>query len=128
MPRITTTVAVMVLLLNGTAGIMEISGLNDDLGVDQTTGVDHELSKIQEDLDGSFDPDVSVVESFITLAISAGRSFLLAVKSAFLAPQLIINLLGGGAFVTGVVAAFATPLYLIATLEIASVVVGNRTI
>lgn len=128
MTRITTTVLIMLLLLNGTATIMTASGLSEDLGVTLSTGVDDKMDSVVEELRQGFNPNVNVVESFISLALAAVRVFQVVVEGVFAAPTLIINLLGGGELVTVIVGVFMAPLYVISTLEILSIAIGNRTV
>jgi hypothetical protein len=128
MTRITTTILIITVLLNGTATIMEASGLNDDLGVEIQTGVDDRIDAVVDNAQEGFDPNTGAVESFVLIAVSAGNAVATLLEGVFTAPTLISNLLGGSGVVDAVVTAFFAPMYIISTLEIISIVVGNRTV
>jgi len=128
MTRITTTVLIMMVLLNGSATIMEASGLNDDLGVEIRTGVDEKMGEIVNETNGAFDPNINVVESFISLSVAAINVFGLIIEGVFAAPTLMINILGGSSLVETAVTVFMAPLYIIATLEIIAIAIGNPTV
>jgi len=128
MTRITTTVLIMMLLLNGSATIMIASGFSEDIGVEITTGVDDKMDQVVTELKQGFNPNVNVVESFISLALAAVRLFQTVVEGVFAAPTMMINILGGGTFVEVVVTAVMAPLYVISTLEILAIAIGNETV
>lgn len=128
MTRITTTVLVLTLLLNGTATIMEASGLNDDLGVELNTGVDDAMDEVVTEMKKGFSPNVNIVESFISLALAALRVFQVVIEGVFAAPTLINNILGGSALVETVVAAFFAPMYIISTLELIALAIQYETV
>lgn len=128
MTRITTTVFIMLVLMNGSATIMDVSGLSEDLGVEIETGVDDRISEAVDELRNGFSPNANIVESFVGLAIAGGRVFLAVVEGIVAAPTLMINILGGGELVTTVVTVVMAPLYVISTLELLTIVIGNETI
>lgn len=128
MTRITTSILVMMVLLNGSVTVMDASGLSDDLGVQLETGVDDKMQSVVDELKKGFSPNVNVVESFISLAIAGLRVFQVVIEGVFAAPTAAINLLGGGSTVTAVVTAFFSPVYVISTLEILAIAIGNRTV
>jgi len=128
MSRITTVVLITVLLLNGGVTIMEASGYSDDIGVELNTGVDESMENTVAELKKGFSPDVTIVESFISLAIAGLNVFQLVVEGALAAPTAIINILGGSQIVEVTVGAFAAVLYVVSTLEILSIALGNRTV
>lgn len=128
MTRITSTVLVMLLLMNGTATIMEASGLSEDLGVQINTGVDDAMDSLVNDMQRGFSPNVNIIESFVSLALAGVRVFQILVSAVYTAPVLMINILGGGSFVTTVVTVIMAPLYMISTLEILYMATGNDAV
>jgi hypothetical protein len=128
MSRITTTIAVAVILLNASATIMVASGLSEDLGVEIETGIDDRVDDIIAQTSGAFDPGTGVVESFVGLALSALDTLRLVPEMAFAAPTLLVNLLGGSALVEVVVFSMFGPAYLLASLDIIGAVLGNRVV
>lgn len=128
MTRITSTILVMMLLMNGTATIMEASGLNDDLGVQMDTGVDRAMDNLVNDMQKGFSPNVNIIESFVSLALAGTRIFQILVNAVYVAPTLMINILGGGSLVTTIVTVFMAPLYMISTLEIVFLATGRDTV
>lgn len=118
MTRITSTILAIMLLMNGTATIMEASGFSEDIGIVIETGVDKQMEKLVHDMKQGFSPNVNIIQSFISLALAAVRVFLILVNAVYTAPPLMINLLGGGSLVNLVVTTVSLPIYLISTLEI----------
>lgn len=125
MTRITTTVLILMLLMNGTVTIMAASGLNEDLGIAYTTGVDDQMDDVTAELNGAFSPDVNVIESFVALALAGVRIFGVVIEGVFSAPAMMKNLLGGGAFIGTVVDVLMVPMYIIATLEMVFMATGR---
>lgn len=123
MARITTTIFIFTLLLNATAGVMGASGMSEDIGVSIAPGVGEQMDKATEALDG-FDPNVSIIESFVALAVAAGRLFGAVITGAFALPSALINM----GIPSWAVIAFAGPLYVISTLEIVAIMVGRETV
>lgn len=128
MTRITTTVLVMVILMNSGATIMDVSGLNDDLGVEMETGVSDAVDETVEEMKTAFDPNIGSVESLISLSLAAIGVFEIVIEGVFSAPTMMINILGGGEVVETVVLGLFAPMYAISTLELISVAVGTRTV
>jgi len=125
MSRITSTVLVMLLLLNGTVAITEASGLNNDWGIEVTTGVDKTMDSLVSEMKQGFSPNVNIIQSFVSLAIAGVRVFQLIVETVYVAPQLMINLFGGGSLVSTFVYVIMAPMYMISTLEILYMATGN---
>jgi len=128
MTRITTTVLVMVILMNSGATIMDVSGLNDDLGVEMETGVSDAVDETVEEMKTAFDPNIGSVESLISLSLAAIGVFEIVIEGVFSAPTMMINILGGGEVVETVVLGLFAPMYAIATLELVSIAIGSRTV
>lgn len=125
MARITTTLVILLILGNSAATIMAVSGLNDDLGVQLAPGISERADTIVTEMQGGFQPGTTVVESLLSLAISVGNLFLILVEGVFALPTMLINLGGGGEVVTVTVTALAAPAYVIATIEMALLVLGR---
>jgi len=125
MTRITSTVLVMLLLMNGTVAITEASGLSDDWGIQVETGVDETMDELVAEMEQGFSPNVNIIQSFVSLAIAGVRVFQIVVETVYVAPQLLINLFGGGSLVSTFVYVIMAPMYLISTLEILYMATGN---
>lgn len=128
MARITTTVLVVVILLNGVATIMDVSGLSEDLNVNMETGVSHEVEETITDVKDAFNPNIGSVQSLISLALAALGVFEIVISGTLAAPTLVINILGGGTLVETVVTVIFSPMYVISTLELISVSLGTQTV
>ncbi|MDR9380970.1 MAG: hypothetical protein RI560_04765 [Natronomonas sp.] len=128
MTRITTTVLVMVILMNSGATIMDVSGLNDDLGVEMETGVSDAVDETVEEMKTAFDPNIGSVESLISLSLAAIGVFEIVIEGVFSAPTMMINILGGGEVVETVVLGLFAPMYAISTLELVSITIGSETV
>lgn len=118
----------MVILMNGSATIMGVSGLSDDLGVEMETGVSDSVDQTVNDLKDAFDPNVSSVQSLISLALAAFRTFNIVISGIFAAPTMLINIFGGSQLVTTVITVLFAPMYVISTLELIAVSLGNETV
>ena len=128
MSRITTTVLVAVILMNGASTIMDVSGLSEDLNVEMETGVSNEVQETIDDMKDAFNPNVGSVQSLISLALAALGVFEIVISGTFAAPTLVINILGGGQVVETVVTVLFAPLYAISTLELIAVSLGTQTV
>jgi hypothetical protein len=121
MTRVTTTILIVLVLMNGTVGIMAGSGLSDDLGVELAPGVSDSMDAAVDNAKAGFSADAGVIESTITLILSGVRLFQTLVKGVFAAPQLFINL----GFPAYIVLPVAAPLYIIAALEFIYMATGR---
>lgn len=121
MTRITTTLLVMVLLLNGAVGVMEASGLANDLGVEFAPGVSDAVQDIKTDAQAGFSVSGGMGETLFSLFASGLGVFKLAVEVVFALPQLLRNLGIPGYVVTFVM----VPVYVISLLEFAYVATGR---
>lgn len=128
MTRITSTVLAMMLLLNGAATVMEVSGLSDDIGIEMETGVDREMDKFVNDMKNGFSPNINIVESVISLTLAAVRVFFILVNAVYVAPELMINILGGGGLVETFVYVLMGPMYMISTLELLFMATGSDAV
>jgi len=126
--RITSTVLIFLLLLNGTAQIMTVSGLSDDIGVELNPGAEEAMDNAVSSAQAGFDPNVGAIESLVSFVTAGFDLFSVFVSSAWAAPTMLKNLLGGGAVVKTVVDVIMLPLYLVSTLELIYVATGRDTV
>lgn len=128
MTRITTTVLVLVILMNGSATIMDVSGLSDDLNVEMETGVSDRVNETIDQIQGAFNPNIGSLQSLISLALAAIGVFEIVIEGIFAAPTMVTNILGGGQLVSTVVTVLFGPMYVISTLELIAISLGNPTV
>lgn len=128
MARITTTLLVLVILMNGAATIMDVSGLSEDLGVEMETGVSDRVDSTTNEIKDAFDPNVGSLESLASLALAAIGVFQIVIEGIFAAPTMMINILGGSQTVETVVTVLFAPMYAISTLEMISISLGTETV
>lgn len=121
MARITTTIVVLLLLANGTVTVMSGSGLNDDLGVELAPGISDSMDDLVDEMKNGFNPEVNVVESFVSLALAATKVFEVVVSSLFAAPTMFLNL----GFPDWIVVPLFAPAYLLSTLELVFLATGR---
>jgi len=123
--RITSTVLVVLILMNGTATIMSASGLSQDTGVQIAPGVTDTMDKVIDKMKEGFNPDVNVIRSFISMAVAGMRLFQVVITGVYAAPTAMANLLGGGELVNTIITVLFAPMYLIATLELVFMATGR---
>lgn len=128
MTRITSTILAVMLLMNGGAAVMEVSGLSEDIGINIETGIDQQMDQFVDDMKKGFNPNVNIIESFISLALAGLRVFFILVEALYAAPTLMMNLLGGSATVNAIVAMVMAPLYMISTLEMLYMASGRSAV
>lgn len=128
MTRITSTILALMLLMNGGAAVMEVSGLSEDIGINIETGIDQQMQQFTQDMKNGFNPNVNIIESFVSLALAAVRVFFILVEAVYAAPNLAMNLLGGGATVNAFVGMVSLPLYMVATLELLYMATGRDAV
>lgn len=124
MARITTTILVVMLLMNGTVTIMAGSGLSEDIGVELAPGISDKMSEVVTEMKRGFSPNVNVVESFVSLAVAGVRLFQVVIEGTYAAPAAFLNL----GFPAWFVVPVAAPLYLIATLEALFIALGRQSV
>lgn len=125
MSRITTTVLIMLVLMNGTVGIMAASGFNDSVGVSIAPGVEEQLDNTVENIEGAFSPAESGATGTLFNLFMGGVSVLvLVVEGTYAAPQMFINM----GFPSWIILPFFAPMYIVGTLEIVYVATGRDTI
>lgn len=125
MTRVTTTLLIVLVLANGTVGIMSASGLSDDLGVSLSTGTqaaaDDAVDRSKEEEGGGFSTGQGGGETLFGLFVSGVGLIKDLVTGVFAFPTLLINL----GFPSWIVVPLTTPLYIIAVLEILYVATGR---
>jgi hypothetical protein len=121
MTRVTTTILIVLVLMNGTVGIMASSGLNEDLGVSLAPGVSDSMDEAVSTAQSGFSADASIIESTITLILSGVRLFQALIASVFAGPQMFMNL----GFPAWIVLPITAPLYIIAALEFIFLATGR---
>lgn len=124
MARITTTVLVLLLLMNGTVTIMSGSGLSEDIGVELAPGISDKMDDVVDNMKRGFSPNVNVVQSFVSLAVAGLRLFQIVIEGTYAAPAAFLQL----GFPAWFVVPVAAPLYLIATLEALFIALGRQSV
>lgn len=124
MTRITTTIVVFMILLNGSVTIMSASGLSEDLGVSLAPGVESSMDKLVSDMKKGFSPNAGLGETLFTLFVGALRLFRVIVEGLYAAPSMFLNL----GFPSWLVIPLFAPLYMLSTLELVYVATGRNTI
>lgn len=124
MTRITSTILVFMILLNGATTIAEASGLAEDTGVSLAPGVDDAMDKVIDEMKDGFSPDVSVIESLISMVAAGLNLFKVVVEGLYAAPQMFVNF----GFPDYIVVAFFAPAYLISTLELMFIATGRSQV
>jgi hypothetical protein len=114
MTRISSTVLVFLILMNGGVTVAEGSGLAEDWGVSLAPGVDDAMDSVIEEMKKGFSPDISVVESLLSMVTAGLNLFRVIIEGVFAAPQMFLNL----GFPGWAVGPFFAPMYLISTLEL----------
>lgn len=121
MTRVTTTILVVLVLMNGTVAIMEGSGLSDDLGVELAPGISESVNDAIETAQSGLDADAGLGETLVALILSSLRLFEALITSVFSAPQAMVNL----GFPPWIVYPITGPMYIIAALEFIFVAIGR---
>lgn len=124
MARITTTILVLLLLMNGTVTIMASSGLSEDIGVELAPGITDKMDDVVSEMKKGFSPNTNIVESFVSLAVAGVRLFQVVIEGTYAAPKAFMNLGVPAWFVIPMTA----PLYLIATLEAVYIALGRQSV
>lgn len=124
MSRISTNVLIFLILMNASVGIMDASGLSEDIGVDMNTGVSDALDKSVGKAQSGFDPGTGIGETLFGLFISAFYFVHAIFNTALAAPTLFINL----GFPSWFVVPLFVPLYVIVALEALYVATGRDVV
>jgi len=121
MTRITTTILVFLVLMNGVTAVMAGSGLSDDLGVTIDPGGDSAVNESVSEAQSGFSPGGGGLSTLFGLFTSAMGFLQSLVTSVFAAPQMFINL----GFPSWIVGPVFTPMYVVAALEFVYVATGR---
>jgi hypothetical protein len=124
MTRVTTTVLVVLLLMNGTVTVMEASGFNDDVGVSLAPGISESMDSAVNNLREGFSPSAGLGDTLFTMFIAALDVANIVVNAITATPQMFLNL----GFPSWVVFPLFTPMYAISTLELVYVATGRDMI
>lgn len=121
MTRITTTLLMMLILLNGSVVVMEGSGLTDDIGVTLSPGVDKAVDDTLEDAKRGFSSNAGAGDTLIALFGSAVGAFNIFIHGVFSLPDMFLNL----GFPEWIVFPLFAPVYLLSALELAYAATGR---
>lgn len=121
MSRISTNILIILVLINGSIGIADASGLSEDAGVHLDTGVGDTLDKSIEHAKESFSPGSGGGETLYNLFWSAWNFFKTLIVATYSAPSLFINL----GFPEWFVIPIFAPLYIIAVLDLIYAAAGR---
>lgn len=124
MTRITSTVLIFLLLLNGTIGIMSASGLSEDIGIDLAPGVDDAMDSVISNARDGFTASEGLGDTLFSLFAAAMSTFNVLIQGVFAAPQMFINV----GFPSWIVVPFFVPMYVVATLELVYAASGRSLI
>ena len=121
MTRITTTVLVMLLLMNGTVTVMASSGMNEDLGVELAPGISEAMDSAVTELREGFSPSAGVGDTLFSLFIAGLQVMNIIVSSITAAPTLFTNL----GFPSWIVMPLFIPMYAVSTMELIYAATGR---
>jgi hypothetical protein len=121
MTRVTSTILIAVILMNGTVGIMASSGLQEDIGVQLAPGVSDSVDQSVDKAKSGLNADAGIGETLVSVILSGLLLFKGIIVGVFAAPTMFVNL----GFPAWVVAPIAAPLYVIATLEFIFIATGR---
>jgi hypothetical protein len=121
MTRVSTTILIALLLMNGTVGIMEASGLSEDLGVNLAPGVSETMDEMVTNARDAINPSSGFGETLFSLFISGVKLLETFMVGVFAAPSMLINL----GFPAWFVIPVTSPLYVIGSLEIMYAATGR---
>jgi len=124
MTRITTSILIIMLLMNGTVTVMSASGLSADIGVELAPGIDKQMGTVTTEMKQGFNPQIGVVESLLSLITAALSIFGIVVTGVYALPAMLLNL----GFPAWIVTPLVAPMYVIATLELIYLATGRDTI
>lgn len=121
MTRISSTVLVFMILLNGATTVMEASGLSEDMGITLAPGVSDAMDGVVTEMKQGFSPDIGVVESLISMLTAGLNLFWVVIEGLYAAPDMLMNI----GFPEWAVVSFFAPMYVIATLELLLIATGR---
>lgn len=121
MTRITTTVFVVLLLMNGTVSVMAASGMSEDLGVQLAPGISDSMESAIDSLRNGFSPSAGIGETLFTLFIAGLQILNIIIDAITATPIMFLNL----GFPSWLVLPLFVPMYAISTLELVYVATGR---
>lgn len=124
MTRITSTVLIIIVLLNGSVSIMQASGLSDDLGVTLAPGIEENMDEVIQNAKDGFSASEGLGDTLFSLFSAAMSTFNLLIEGVFAAPAMMINI----GFPSWIVVPIFAPMYIVSTLELIYVASGRQTV
>lgn len=124
MTRVTSTILIFLIILNGTVTVMQGSGLSEDIGVTLAPGVDKAINKAVGQAKDGFSASEGLGDTLFSLFVAAMSTVSALFNSVFAAPTMFTNL----GFPSWFVWPVFTPMYLISTLELIYVATGRGMI
>jgi len=121
MTRITTTVFVFLLLMNGAVTTMSASGMSQDLGVELAPGISDSMDNAIDKLRNGFSPSAGIGETLFTLFIAGLQILGIVIDAITATPTMFLNL----GFPDWIVVPLFIPMYAISTLELVYVATGR---
>jgi hypothetical protein len=121
MTRITTTVFIFLLLMNGSVTVMSASGMNQDLGVELAPGISESMDSAVSQLRGGFQPSAGVGETLFSLFIAGLQIMGIVVDAITATPAMFLNL----GFPSWIVFPLFVPMYAVSTFELIYVATGR---
>jgi len=121
MTRITTTVFVFLLLMNGAVTTMSASGMSEDLGVELAPGISDSMDNAIDQLRNGFSPSAGIGETLSTLFIAGLQIPGIIIDAITATPTMFLNL----GFPDWIVVPLFVPMYAISTLELVFVATGR---
>lgn len=121
MSRISTNILIILVLINGSVGIADASGLSEDTGVSLETGVGESLDKSVAHAKKGFAPGSGAGQTLYNLFWSAWNFFKTLIVGTYSAPSAFINL----GFPAWFIVPLFAPLYIIAVLDLIYAAAGR---
>jgi len=124
MTRITTTVFVLIVLMNGTVTVMAGSGFNEDVGVELAPGISESMDNAIQELRDGFKPSAGLGETLFTTLVAGYQVLNIVVNAITATPRMFLNL----GFPDYIVYPLFAPMYAISTLELIYMATGRDAI
>jgi hypothetical protein len=124
MTRITSTILIFMVILNGGVTVMEGSGLSEDVGVVLAPGVNDAVDKTIQNAKDGFTASEGLGDTLFSLFAAAMGTFEILITGVFSLPSMMLNL----GFPSWIVIPFFAPMYIVATLELVYAASGRNLI
>ena len=121
MARVTTSILVVLILMNGSVTVMAGSGLADDLGVELAPGATEAMDDIVENAQQGFSVSGGLGDTLFSLFAAGLGVMRLVFETAFAAPSMFINV----GFPSWFVVPIFMPFYIIGLLELVYAATGR---